>query len=215
MIIAPAFMLFEDTDEYRSFFAVICFGLFVLNFCRRANAKNVNSTLMSAASAVICSAIYIQPFFRIEDEILRHKFNLIPLLLFAFSIRMIWRGKSKAAREVGFAVNVLAFACLIWDALYFDDVFNTLCVLSASLVLLMWSYAMKKKRWFGISLCALVGVTVYAMRDYFGLLDWWVYLLLVGILLIFVAAMNEYFKSKGESVKTKAGKFFDEWKNWD
>jgi uncharacterized membrane protein YbhN (UPF0104 family) len=62
---------------------------------------------------------------------------------------------------------------------------------------------------------SLVGLTLYIMRDFLSEIDWWLYLLLVGILLIFIAAVGEYCKSHGESFKHKVGKLFADWDNGD
>ncbi|MGN1415210.1 MAG: hypothetical protein ACI4XF_00060 [Oscillospiraceae bacterium] len=43
------------------------------------------------------------------------------------------------------------------------------------------------------------------------MIDWWVYLLAVGLLLIAVASANEYFIRKGRELKEKAGRFFEDW----
>lgn len=216
-VLAPISIL-SDTGGSNSlwrFIALIELSLFSLNLYREENRDSTNRYVMTAAAAFGCLAIYKQPFFAIENEMLLHKVNLIPILLFGSAVRMIWRNNKHIAKNFSFAVNLFAMITLIWDALYFETLFNTLIVLCTSLVILLWSFAMKNKRWFLVSAATLVGLTLYIMRDFLAEIDWWVYLLLVGILLITISAMNEYFKSRGESVKSKAGKFFEEWKKWE
>ena len=75
-----------------------------------------------------------------------------------------------------------------------------------------FSFVRKKKRWFAVSSVALTGLTLYIFRDFFRMIDWWVYLLVVGLLLIAVASANEYFIKKGRELKEKAGRFFEDWK---
>ena len=65
----------------------------------------------------------------------------------------------------------------------------------------------KQKKWFllgGISLCGI------ALRLSPGL-QWWVYLLFAGVLLILIAAINEMSKQRGESLKVKVGRFWEDW----
>lgn len=204
----------QDNQLWR-FIALIELSLFSLNLYREENCGSTNRTVMTAAAAFACLAIYKQPFFVIENEMLLHKVELIPILLFGLAVKMIWKSNKRIAKDLSFAVNLFAMLTLIWDALYFDTLFNTLIVLCTALVILLRSFATKNKRWFAVSAATLVGLTLYIMKDFLAEIDWWVYLLLVGILLITIAAMNEYFKSRGESVKSKAGKFFEEWKNWE
>ena len=43
-------------------------------------------------------------------------------------------------------------------------------------------------------------------------MGWWIYLFLVGVILIAVAAANEFCKKKGETMKSAATKTFSGWK---
>ena len=41
---------------------------------------------------------------------------------------------------------------------------------------------------------------------------WWVYLLVIGLLLLVIGAVNEMLKQRGDSLKDKAGRLWEEWR---
>ena len=98
------------------------------------------------------------------------------------------------------------------DALYFEDAGNTVFVLAVTTAILIASFVFRSKTWFSVSSIALVSIVVYSLKDFFGTLSGWVYLFAAGLILIGVAAVNEYCKQNGENVKTKLAHAFSDWK---
>ena len=86
-------------------------------------------------------------------------------------------------------------------------------MLSVTLTILLVSFAVKNGRWFVISAASFLGLTLYITRDFLAAVQWWVYLLAAGILLIVIASANEYLKTRGETIKSKMMQAKDEWKN--
>ena len=212
MFLAPFTILSDLYGENRElwvFIATIGFTVSLLNLWRRGNDKTFNLCSLTAAAAFACLAIYKQPFIHIENAMIRNKLDLVPLLMFGIAVRFIWRERRKLASDLSFAVNLAAVLALVWDALYYENLFNTLFVLFTALFLLIAAFTMRSKRWFITSASVLVGLTLYIMKDYLSEIDWWVYLLTAGIILIAIAALNEYCKSRNctISVKTITEKF--------
>ena len=58
---------------------------------------------------------------------------------------------------------------------------------------------------------SLVLTTMYMHMVYTEGKQWWVYLLLAGLVLILVAGSNEMLKQRGDSLKSRAGRFWEDW----
>lgn len=74
----------------------------------------------------------------------------------------------------------------------------------------------KRKKWLVLSVSTIVFITLYMMKPLMNRFNWWFFLLLVGIILIAIAAGNEYSKQNNatlfKSIKNKATVFLHEWK---
>ena len=88
---------------------------------------------------------------------------------------------------------------------------DLLTVLAVALILFVASFYVKQKKWFLLGGISLVLTGIYMHMKLTQGRQWWVYLLLAGLLLIVVAAANETLKQKGDSLKTKAGRLWDDW----
>ncbi|MBQ1536687.1 MAG: hypothetical protein IIZ73_00005, partial [Ruminococcus sp.] len=141
------------------------------------------------------------------------KLNILAIVLFGIIYRSIWKNGNETIKNVTFGVFVTAFAALLIDALVHQSLANTITVLSVTLAIMLISFAVKSGRWFVISAASFLGLTLYITRDFLAAVQWWVYLLAAGILLIVIASANEYLKSRGETLKTKMMKAKDQWKN--
>jgi CHASE2 domain-containing sensor protein len=92
-----------------------------------------------------------------------------------------------------------------------QSLLNSLVVLSVSLVLLIYSFVRKTRRWFLVSAVALLGLTLYITGDFLAAVAWWAYLLLAGIVLIVVAAVTEYLRQRAAK-NPQEERFFVDWK---
>ena len=194
------------------FTATLEAGLFFLNLIRRGHSRDVNRVMLTLAAAAGCSLIYSRPFLPIADVVVAVKIDLLPLILFSVLIRLIWRDKKKLAADLSFAVQLTAFGILLIDALIHQSLANTIIVLCATLAIMLTSFAVKSGRWFAISAASFAGLTIYITHGFVGRVEWWVYLLTAGLILIAVAAANEYLKSRGGSLKGEGKKFLRRWK---
>lgn len=197
--------------NHKSFIILTELAVFTANLYRKNHSRRFNSTVVTASAALFSLALINRPFMIIEDAIFASKITILIVTAFGFAVRKIWRRNEKFSESFSSGVYMLAYAMLLFDALINETLFNTLIVLCTSLIILLYSFMKKKKRWFITSAIGLAGLTLYITKDFLSEIDWWVYLLLVGILLISIAAANEYFKGRGESVKQKAGRFLEDW----
>ena len=68
-------------------------------------------------------------------------------------------------------------------------------------ILLIVSYVFKKYKNFMFSAIMLVLLLIYVSRKFWLSIAWWVYLLVVGILLILFATKNEQLKKDNKTMK--------------
>lgn len=197
--------------EARTFIMLSEAAVFAADFYRKEHSKNGNNAAISVSAGIFAYALIRRPFLVVDEKVISAKIAILIIVALGFLIRWIWRENKEQAQSFGTAVHMLAFILLFFDALLNETLLNCLLVLCIILVILLYSFMAKKKIWFLASAAGLVGLTLYITRDFLAEIEWWVYLLLVGILLLLVASVNEYFKGKGENLKKKAGRFFEDW----
>ncbi|MBQ5338585.1 MAG: hypothetical protein J6Z40_05405 [Oscillospiraceae bacterium] len=88
---------------------------------------------------------------------------------------------------------------------------DLLTLLITAMLLFIASFYIRQKKWFLLGGISLVLTAMYMHMKLTDGKQWWVYLLLAGLVLIVVAGSNEMLKQRGESLKSKAGKLWDEW----
>lgn len=194
-----------------AFSTLTIIALFTANLARKENHDDFNRAALTAAYGFFTIALINRPFLTVNDPLFSGKITLGLICIFGFVFSKIWKKYPKLSENFSTAVYGISFMCLIIEALSHQNWFNTLIVLGVSLAILLYSFVRKKKRWFAVSSIALTGLTLYIFRDFFRMIDWWVYLLAVGLLLIAVSSANEYFIKKGRELKEKAGRFFEDW----
>lgn len=200
-------------SESMTFFLILAeAAVLFANFVRHGNSANTNSVLMVISMFSAAAALIERPFLIVDDGIAAPKITMLIILALGLALKKVRCNGEPVAPNLGNIVCAADYIFLLLDALFNETLFNTLLVLCISIIILTASFMAKKKSPFIMSACGILGLTLYIMRDFLAEIDWWVYLLLAGILLISIAAVNEYYKDKGESVKEKAGRFFEDWK---
>lgn len=202
---------FSD-GEWSKFIALFEAALCLLGFVRQSNRRKANLVLLTLASASSCLMIYARPFLKVSDRIIAAKINLIPILLFSMAVKKIWKNDRKIAENFGFMADLTAFIVLIIDGLLNKSLDNTIFVLCVTLAIILLSFAYRHGRWFAVSTATFIGLTMYITNAFTGRVEWWVYLLAAGLLLILVAAANEYLKSRGKSLREELETFKKRWR---
>ncbi|MDE7138868.1 MAG: hypothetical protein K2O29_10520, partial [Ruminococcus sp.] len=195
-----------------SFICMICTALYIANFVRKKTGQDTASVLLSLSVFITAVAFINRPFFIVESEIVSGKITLAIITAMGIAYRYIWKSHPNASKISSEIIFIIAFIGLIHDALYFQNLSNTIFVLAVTAVVLMISFMTKSKTWFSASSVALVTVTVYATRKYFASLDWWVYLFIAGVIFIATASLNEYLKKNGKTIRLKVSEMFSSWK---
>ena len=191
------------------FFVPVLIAGYLLHFAFTAKERQHRSAFMTAAGAFCVIAFWMQPFVHVTGTYWDGKLHLIPLIAFGLLIRYLYGEKTGSGFL--FAIGIYTMLRLAGSAIARETTGDLLTVFISALVIFIASFYVKQKKWFllgGVSLC---GIAVYMRMRLFPGMQWWVYLLLAGILLIVIAAVNETMKQRGDSLKSKAGRLWEDW----
>ncbi len=207
-----ALMNIESDIKAGDFVCMICIALYIANFIRRKTSQKKASEMLSASAFITAVAFINRPFLIVDSEMVSSKITLAIITLMGIAYRYIWKNNPRVSKILSNIIFISSFAGLINDALYFQNLSNTIFVLAVTAVILIISFTTKSKTWFSVSSVALVTITVYATRKYFVTLDWWAYLFIAGVIFIAIASLNEYLKKSGKTIKLKISEMFSGWK---
>ena len=210
----PQQRYYRETYQTELFLFWLAAGAFAFILIRKKSSPRLNTALKLISSGAWLIAFIERPFLVSDTDTVEMKVTVIAIAVFGFAAKFILRKNEKLSENFATAVHVFAMILLIGDALVNQSLINTIIVLTVAAAVMVISFIIKKKRWFLISAVMLVGLTIYICKDFLTSISWWVYLLVIGILLISIAVSNEYFKNKNEQqgVPEKKGRFFEEWK---
>ena len=198
-------------SHHEVFFGCLAAAIYIACFIKK-NTKETHANAILSVSAVLTAyALMTRPFLVPDNLMVSNKITFAIIALTGIAFRVIWRKHEHGAKVSSNIIFVCTFAALMMDALYFQNAGNTVFVLAVTTAILIASFFFRSKTWFSVSSIALVSIVVYSLKDFFGSLSGWVYLFAAGLILIGVAAVNEYFKQNGENVKTKLAHAFSDW----
>jgi hypothetical protein len=200
--------------NYFRFVQLIVLSFIVANFIREKTTDKLKCAIFTISAFLLTIALISRPFLVFDNYIIDHKVDLFIFALFGFAVRFIFRKYKKIAKTLSTIIHIMAYIGLMYDALFYEGIVNMLFVLVITLVILLVSFFCKSKSWFLTSSISLLVFTLFSSRHFLSQIRWWVYLFVVGILLIIIAAINEYYKNQKEktNVKEKISEIF---KGWD
>lgn len=192
-----------------AFFLASAFYLF--GFIKRNTGETASTVLFFLSSASAMLAVLCRPFFFDDSSIITSKLIITLLFATATVYRLAKNRFGNASAEMSTILYIVAFIALIIDAEYYNSSLNLIFTITFITITFIVSVLRKSKLWFIISTCALALITIHAVRNYLTALSWWVYFLIAGIVLIVLAAVNEYIKTKGKTVKEAVSEKFSDW----
>lgn len=202
---------FPTFSRVSLFLRIIAVAVFMASFIKKNTNKETAAVLLSLSSALAAVAFMTRPFLTPDSSMIACKINLAIFALLGIACKYIWQNHKLASKISSTIIFVIAFTGLIIDSMVFSNIVNKIFVLAVTAAILILSFFTKSKTWFVASSVALVVITVFSTWRYFDALGWWLYLFIVGIILIVIAAVNESCKKKGESVKSTVSKKFSDW----
>jgi hypothetical protein len=186
-------------------------AIYTACFIKKNTAPVTASILLTVTTALTAIALITRPFLIPSSAEISSKITIAIVALTGAACRFIWRKNTEAARYSSNAIFILSFIALLIDAIRFDNGANTIIVMTVMLLVLIVSIMARSKTWFITSASCLLIVTLYATREYLMALNWWIYLFFAGMILIALAAVNEYCKKNNETLRSSVVKRFSSW----
>ena len=208
-VIIPYMM---DLGNISEFFVYISAAVFTACLIKKNTKDDIASVLLSISAFLSAMALFERPFLLTENEMITNKISFAIVAMLGAAFRIIWRKHEKGAKIASNVIFISTFSALMIDALYFENAGNTVFVLAVTTAILIVSFMIKSKVWFSVSSIAIAAIILYSAKDFLGSLSGWVYLFAAGLILIGIAAINEYYKQKGENVKSKLAGVFSDWR---
>ena len=209
-LVPLVYLLSQPRDSGWYFCGLLMLVVYVLCYYRRIHIM-LDRPILSVASFIVCIAWWTQPFFLVPLMV-RSEWRMLPLVLFSlFLYKGVWKRYEKVFSWIFCATVAI---CMIWqgtDAVRGKVLVDVLILGVAALIILVVSFWSKSKRWFLLAGITLVTLILYISKDFWLSLAWWIYLLAVGIILISLASINEYYKKKGEKHESRIKRLMQEW----
>lgn len=201
-----------DKDEW---FSIWLTAACLLSLCRSEQKPVFRRWIYTVVLTAPVIAWIFQPFFELPD-VIELEFKILPVLIYCAVIRMLWKEKLTVIDNITFGIYAFSYLLLFADALSSGLIADGLIIVITSFILLVFSFIVKKKKWFILSVAVLLTATLFMSRNFWASLAWWVYLLAAGLILIAIGAANELKKqsaakeNKSEFEK-KVTRFMSEW----
>ncbi|MCQ2516154.1 MAG: hypothetical protein MJ094_04745 [Saccharofermentans sp.] len=200
----PVLLMFTfNNDE----FSALVLALFVLNFIGRTKTKT--RTLIGISSIFMFSCVYtaISRHMDLSNSVEVRLFILMMLSCVLLNRYVIKPFSDKAMRIIWFIAVSLALVIEGFAALFTGYITDLLITGITSVGIFITSFIIKRKLWFTQSLVAIILIGLYFSITFGSSIVWLIYLLLTGVILITIAAVNE-----GKKRKTEKNNLTSEWK---
>jgi len=198
------------------FCAGMMISAYILSFYNRITTnERINRGLLTLTSIAMGLTIINQPFFDVLDIIETEWFLFIFWVVIIFNIVYVYRDAKDSVKYQ--LLYCFAIVSIIWqaiDAVGSGSVVDSLILGVAMVALLIFSFVFKKKMWFLLAAITLILQGIYTSRRFWLSIAWWVYLLAVGVILISIAAVNEYRKRNDIENDREQKQLFSDWNIW-
>ncbi|WP_044975690.1 hypothetical protein [Ruminococcus sp. HUN007] len=163
----------------------------------RETDRNFALSLIGVTAAFTC--------FRFEaPEIIEAEFYCASSLLATIPLIFIWKNRRNITGWIVYIHTAVVLGILMLHAWDEGELINAVILIGVCTLMAVFSFIRRAKKWFIISAIASVLVALQLTGELF-MISWWVYLLAVGLILIIYAAVNEYYRQKGEENPLKSG----------
>ncbi|NLG05180.1 MAG: hypothetical protein GX567_15320, partial [Clostridia bacterium] len=212
-IISLIFMQ-QSGEKIWIFMAELLFAGYLMNMIKRTPEK-LEKVIYSFALFSAILALVTQPFVELPSLFRTELYLLFLILLAAGMQKIIWKTKVPLIYICTVISIVIQSAeCLYREILFKDGLWDLLFLALVLLALLILSFWLQSKKWFGLSGISLVTIAVYCTRDFWKSISWWIYLMAAGILLIVIAVVKEYQKRNVDQEHSKFYQIKEYWEEW-
>lgn len=211
----PLLLVFSGNEDRWFFCTGMMLAAYILSFYRRITSmEEVNRLILTIVSIVMCITMIKMPFIEVSKSWETEWFLIFTWIAIIFNIAYVY--KNTADTNKYYILYFFAIASIIWqaaDAISSDNVRDALILGILMTALLIFSFIYKKKMWFLLAAITLILQGIYTSRHFWLSIAWWVYLLVVGVLFIGIAAVNEYRKRNDVEDHIQMNLFSD-WNKW-
>lgn len=199
----------SEQTAWMCFFVPVLLAGYILHLAGFAKTTEQRKTMMVISAALGMIAFWIQPLFDVTDTYFEGKLHILPIIAFGIVIRRLY-GEQTGGGFL-FCVGVYSMLRLSFGAMATELPADLITVLVVATVMFVASFYIRQKKWFLLGGISLILTAVYMHTKLSDGLQWWIYLLLAGLVLIAVAASNEMLKQRGDSLKSRAGRLWEDW----
>lgn len=208
------YMKYADSDVTK-WCTIFVAAMSVITLCKKETKPTLRRILLTITVFAPFLAWMCQPFFTIPD-IISLELKILPVLIYCGVLRLIWRDSLKTVDNITFWVYAASYVVLFIAAISSTDIADGLIIVISAFMLLVFSFIVKKKKWFILSLTVIVTATLIMSRSFWASLAWWGYLLAAGLILIAIGAANELKKQAAtrenkSDIEQKITRFMSEW----
>ena len=187
--------------KHSIFVIFILLSIFILQFTNTYKNEYYNKQIYSFSLLFFMFAIAMQQFIIIPSEYYPEYISVL-ICIYVFIIdRVIFRFEKEISDTLWLVTEVIISLFLFIRIISYKLIVNTLIYGIMTFILLIVSYVFKKYKNFMFSAIMLVLLLIYVSRKFWLSIAWWVYLLVVGILLILFATKNEQLKKDNKTMK--------------
>ena len=211
-VISALVILTSGNDKW-VFCGEMMFAIYVLCFYRRVEKEIANKVILSIVSVVIAIALISQPFFEISKDWYTEWILAIIWSTILINSQIIYNNSKEDFKYI--LMFIAAIISVMWqgiEAIESERPAEAIILGVCMAALLLYSFYAKKEMWLFLSAITLVVQGIYATRAFWKSLEWWIYMLAVGVIFITVAARNEY--NKHYSDEKEKRKLFTDWSVW-
>ncbi|MCR5210323.1 MAG: GNAT family N-acetyltransferase [Lachnospiraceae bacterium] len=144
-------------------------------------------------------------------ETMLTEFYICIVLVLVLSVRyMVKPWSEEVMRLVWFITVALTLVVEGFSAAETGYITDLLVTGLASFGIFIYAFIVKSKKWFILGLAAILMIAVYLSTTFWASIAWMLYLLIAGVVLIAIAAVNEWGRRHASDGERK--RLFEEWK---
>lgn len=203
-VIAMAYEILSAADYSKKYWILSCVSLCayfaVKAFIMRVSSKDVESRL-GFSLVFFFLMILLQRFNNFY--LLEAEYTVAVSYTATVPLLFIWKKKRKAAEIIVFIQTIAGILFLMENTMDYGEDINAVILAGTCTLLAVFSFIRRSKKWFILSALSLVVIVLYLTSDIWKSVSWWAYLLLIGLIFIFYAASNEYYRKTGQDNQIK------------
>lgn len=203
----PLVMVFGlDNSDYLGMLVFLTIALMIFNFTGRTRipARIVASIALIPAAAALIS----QPFINLSDVYMT-EFILAVILADAAVIRFLIKPAEDVVLKYSwFGIVALCLTIEGISAAISGETFDLIVTGVSAGIIFLFSFIQKSRLWFILGVVSIIGIAIYLSATFWSSMAWLLYLLIAGIIMIVIAAGNEWRKRHS----SEGRKLFKEWK---